>query len=164
MKVQRQTEPEVRGLVAPTACGDLILPTAAVAEVVAYAGEARVRPSAPDWLLGDLEWRGQRVPLIDLGRPPEWANPEVEPARRRQHCSALICHTPSGNRTLPYVGLLVAAAPRLVRLRAADLTPAADDAQRPFALCHLEYLGSPAWIPDLDRVEREGLRLGLLDS
>jgi hypothetical protein len=51
-----------------------------------------------------------------------------------------------------------------VRLRAADIEPAVDGPERAFALYHLEYLGQPAWVPDLDRIEREVLGLGPLGS
>jgi chemosensory pili system protein ChpC len=168
MRPQRQTDPrtqpELRSLVAPTGVGDLILPAGAVAEVVAYDGEIGARPGGVDWLLGRLQWRNHRVPVMDLGRSREVLDSGTASGYRRRHPSALICVTPSGNQALPYVGLLVAATPRLVRLRAADIEPAAAGPERVFTLYHLEYLGQPAWVPDLDRIEREVLALGPLGS
>ena len=70
----------------------------------------------------------------------------------------------NGNQALPYVGLLVAATPRLVRLCVADSEPAADGPERVFAHSHLEYLGQPSWVPDLDQIAREALGLGPLGS
>ncbi len=156
---------ELRVLVAPTALGDLLLPSAAVAEVVSYAGEARMRQGGPAWLVGDLDWRGQRVPLVDLGPTAEADLPSRGPTgSRRQRPCALICFSPSGNRALPYIAILVADSPRLVRLGAADLHEAVDPPPRPFALYALAYQGRPAWVPDLDLVERQGLLLGLLGA
>lgn len=157
---------QVRGLLAPTGYGDdLLLPTTAVAEVVAYGGEARTRKAGPAWLVGDLDWRGQRVPLIDLGTAPEdEAIPRSDTDIRRRRPCVLICFTPSGNKALSYIGFLLAGLPRLVRFGAEDLVPAKHSMKRPFFLCALELQGRPAWVPDLDEAERQGLLLGLLGA
>ena len=150
---------EVRGLIAPTALGDLLLPTAAVAEVVAYAGEAHTRKGGPEWLAGNLDWRGQQVPLIDLGADAHGGTAQGDAGPRRRHPCALICFTPSGNRALPYLAFLVADSPRLIRIRADDLTQATSLPKRLFTLHALEYRGRPAWVPDFDRIEQQWLLL-----
>jgi len=156
-----QVEPEVRGLVAPTADGILVLPMGAVAEIVTYDGQGAPHPGGPEWLLGDFPWRGQRVPLIDLGSPTTSASFAGDAAQRRLRPSALVCFTPNGNQALPYIALLLADTPRLVRLRAADLSESARAPEGLFVLYHLEYLGRPAWVPDLDQIERELMLQGL---
>jgi chemosensory pili system protein ChpC len=150
---------ELRGLVAATGAGDLLLPTSAVAEVVAYGGEAGSRTGEPVWLIGELKWRDRQVPLIDV--VPHEVGLARAPVDRHRRPHVLVCFTPSGNRALPYVGLLVSGLPRLIRIRIDDLIPTADATARPFALCALEFQGRPAWVPDLDEVERQGLRYGL---
>jgi chemosensory pili system protein ChpC len=148
---------ELRCLVAPTAQGDLVLPTSAVAEVVAHGGEARIRKGSPEWLMGDLKWRDLRVPLIDLGAQAHMPAPAA--GTRRPHPYALICFTPSGNQALPYIAFLVAGLPRQARIHREDLVPATNPTARPFLLYALELQGRPAWIPDLDALERQGLVL-----
>jgi len=98
------------------------------------------------------------VPLIDVAAQ-EGVSVRA-PADRQHRPHVLICFTPSGNQGLPYVGLLVAGLPRLIGIHVDDLVPVADATARPFLLCALEFQGRQAWIPDLDEVEREGLRFG----
>ena len=155
---------EVRGLIAPTTQGSLLLPSAAVAEVVAYSGEVRVHKGEPAWFLGELDWRGQRPPLIDLGAVGEdMAMPGDARGRGRRPC-VLISFSLNGNRALPYVGFLVADSPRLVRIRPGDLVPDKASEKHPLVLHAVELQGRSAWIPDLDEVERELLRFGLVSE
>ena len=43
----------------------MLLPNAAVAEVIAYSDPETI-PDAPDWLQGWLSWRDRKVPLISF--------------------------------------------------------------------------------------------------
>lgn len=152
---------EIRGLMAPTAQGEMLLPSTAVAEVVAYSGEARSRSVGPPWFVGELDWRGQRVPVVDPGRVVDGVPRTGSPGLRRSRPCVLIAFSPNGNRALPYFGFLVADSPHLVRVHAADLAPEKVPQTRPFVLYALEFQGRPAWVPDLDEVERQLLQLGL---
>ena len=167
MTIQRHAqvqEDHVRALGAQTALGFLLLPSAAVVEVVSYAGDAQARPNGPDWLIGELDWREHRVPLVDLAGTPRPTQAQSETGVRRQRPCALVCFTPSGNRALPYIAILVPDSPRMMRIVADDLSPAIDPPSRPFALYDLAYQGTPAWVPDLDMIESKTLSLGLLAS
>jgi chemosensory pili system protein ChpC len=152
---------EVRGLIAPTTQGNLLLPTAGVAEVVAYSGDVRMRRGEPAWFLGQLDWRGQRPPLIDLGALAEDSTTPGEARARWRRPCVLISFSLNGNPTLPYVGFLVADSPRLVRIRPADFVSQETSEKHPLVLYAVELQGRPAWIPDLDEVERQVLRLGM---
>jgi chemosensory pili system protein ChpC len=150
---------EVRGLIAPTTQGNLLLPTAAVAEVVAYSGDVRVRKGEPAWFLGELDWRGQRPPLIDLGAlGGDKAVPGDTRAPWRRPC-VLVSFSLNGNKDLPYVGFLVADSPRLVRIRPGDLLSQETSEKHALVLYAVELQGRSAWIPDLDEVERQVLPL-----
>jgi chemosensory pili system protein ChpC len=150
---------EVRGLIAPTTQGNLLLPTAAVAEVVAYSGDVRVRKGEPAWFLGELDWRGQRPPLIDLGAlGGDKAVPGDTRAPWRRPC-VLVSFSLNGNKDLPYVGFLVSDSPRLVRIRPGDLLSQETSEKHALVLYAVELQGRSAWIPDLDEVERQVLPL-----
>ena len=150
---------EVRGLIAPTTQGNLLLPTAAVAEVVAYSGDVRVRKGEPAWFLGELDWRGQRPPLIDLGALGGGkAVPGDTRAPWRRPC-VLVSFSLNGNKDLPYVGFLVSDSPRLVRIRPGDLLSQETSEKHALVLYAVELQGRSAWIPDLDEVERQVLPL-----
>lgn len=145
-----QIEPDaLRGVVLPVGASDVLLPNAAVAEVLAY-GEPSPLADAPPWLLGTLDWREREIPVVSLaaaGDPPEAA----EPGRRAR---LAVCFTPDGNPELPYLGLLCVAPPRLARFLPEALDPAAERPANPFVLHALTFAERPAWIPDLDAIER----------
>jgi len=144
---------EVRSLLAPTAQGNLLLPAAAVAEVVAYSGDVRSRDGGPPWFAGVLDWRGQRPPLILLGMVGEQG--VSDSVRRWRRPCVLVAFSPNGNPDLPYMGFLVADSPRLLRLRPGDLTASAAVERPPLVLCAVELQERSAWIPDLDEAERQ---------
>jgi chemosensory pili system protein ChpC len=142
----------VAGLVVPSGAANLLLPNAAVAEIVAYRPPAAVE-GAPAWLLGTLDWRDRLVPAVSIAAAG--ANPaEVKPGHRAR---LVVCFTPSGNQALPYMALLATAAPRLARFHEQSLVPdpdAAEPQDNPFVLHALRYMDQPGWIPDMDALER----------
>ena len=140
---------EVRGVVIPTGAADLLLPNAAVAEVMGYQ-DPMVLPSAPDWLLGMVTWRGCSVPLVSLPQ----ADVASEKGAHGQRTRLVICYTPSGNAALPYVGIRADGPPRLARLSAQTLMPAQIEIGNPFVLHGLIHAERPAFIPDMDAIER----------
>lgn len=140
---------ELRGVVLPTGNADLLLPNAAVAEVVGYK-EPAPYASAPVWLLGAIPWRGCSLPLVSLAM----ANAVPIDISHGQRGRMVICYTPSGNRALPYLGFFAVGPPRLARLSAATLQPAEGMPANPFVLHALTYAERPAWIPDMDAIER----------
>lgn len=140
---------EVRSVVIPTSAEDLLLPSAAVAEVTAFQDPEPFR-SAPDWLLGTVNWRGCRVPLVALGQ----ADAETVELTLAQRSRLIICYTPNGNTALPYLGILARGSPRLARMSAQTLVPLQIEIADPFVLHRLTYQGRPAFIPDMDAIER----------
>jgi len=140
---------EVRCVALPTGDADLLLPTEAVAEVVGYK-DPTPYDSAPGWLLGNASWRGVAVPVISLAMAS--AQPvEVDHGYRGR---LVICFTPSGNRALPYLSFVSIGPPRLARLRPSSLEPTQAPPTNPFVRHGLTYSERPAWIPDIDAIER----------
>jgi len=139
-------------VVIPAGEADILLPNAAVAEVLAYQS-ATPFVSGPPWLLGAVTWHDRPVPLISLsGAGASAVIPEPGPRAR-----LVICYTPNGNRDLPYVGLLAVAPPRLARFKAQDLEPLPSRPDNPLILHALTYEARTAWIPDMDALERSVL-------
>ncbi len=56
----------VRCLLIPFGAGQLLLPTAVIAEVTFYNEPEQLNNNDPDWLLGIINWRDQRIPLISI--------------------------------------------------------------------------------------------------
>lgn len=70
---------ELYGLLVPLAGSRLVLPRAAIVEVMGYAAPRERPDGAPEWLLGWTNWQGSRIPLISFesacGQPlPEFKN------------------------------------------------------------------------------------------
>lgn len=143
---------EVRGVVVPTGVRPLLLPNAAVAEIVAYQGIV-VEPQEPLWLLGRVNWRGFTVPVISIAAAAPSA-PEIGEGERSR---LLICYTPNGNTELPYVGIFAPAPPHLERLRVEVLEPDDRPDVNPFVTHSVLFAGEPSWIPDMDAIESQVL-------
>lgn len=97
----------VRSILIPTDAQPLLLPNAAVAEVVDPQRLRGARKSTP-WLLGVQAWRNHQVPVV---RFEHLAGLAYEPPRVRSRIA--ICHSlrPQGPH---FIGVLAHAIPRLV--------------------------------------------------
>ena len=58
---------DIRGVLIQIAGSQLLLPNAATVEVLSYV-DPEPLDNAPDWLLGQIRWRGWRLPLVSFAR------------------------------------------------------------------------------------------------
>ena len=56
----------VRCILIPFGAGQLLLPTAVIAEITYYNEPEQLDDNQPDWLLGIINWREQRIPLLSI--------------------------------------------------------------------------------------------------
>ena len=146
---------KVRSVLIPLQGGRLLLPNASVAEVVGYEAPESI-PDAPDWLLGQVDWRGQSVPLISFERISGQIMEENTGLRTR----LAICYTLKGNTQPPYIAILAASIPRLVKVSENNIAPEPEAGELgPEVLRKVWVDGEPAVIPDLDELEE---RVGLV--
>ncbi len=150
MTEPRKAASEIRAVLIPLDGGRLLLPNATVAEVVGYKEPQQIDGWAPDWLLGAIDWRQQRVPLVAFERAAGGIR-----AAAGHRARIVVCNTLNGNPQRPYVGILAQAIPRLVRIQEGSVDDDASDAP-PGApvLRQVSLGGEPAWIPDLDALEQ----------
>jgi chemosensory pili system protein ChpC len=140
----------MRGVLLPVGERSLLLPNAAVAELVGFQ-EPAPEDGAPDWLLGSIQWRGRRVKVVSFGAVAG-AGPAGLPGQRLR---IALLNTLNGNPELPYIGLLTLGISRLVRASADNLAPdPSGEVDSDLVLRSVTVGGQPAWIPDLDRLER----------
>lgn len=143
----------VHSLMLPIASGHILLPSAAVAEIVEYRPPSD-RAGAPAWCLGDVAWRGLQIPLVSyeayLGDAPP-----AEQARLR----IAVLNTLNGNPDLPFIGVVLAGIPRLLTAAAGSVVT--DSAREPMAgvLSQVKATDEAATIPDVDVLERSLLEL-----
>lgn len=99
---------DIRGVLISVNQGRLLLPNASVAEVITFSDPEPVE-NAPSWMLGQIRWRGWRLPLLSFSRFAGWSNEEGQIGAKVVVLKAL-----GGNPKLPYFAVLSQGFPRLV--------------------------------------------------
>lgn len=135
------------GLLLPLTGCKLLLPNAAVVEVVGYPETIEPVADTPDWYLGRFGWRGLSLPLVEwerlVGRPAT-----VDPGERK---SIAICHLFSVGHAAAFVGLETSGLPRLVPVTEAGLQAQVDSAvPKSCILGEVGLQDTRTYIPDLD--------------
>ncbi|MBN2885735.1 MAG: chemotaxis protein CheW [Chromatiaceae bacterium] len=141
---------EIRVMLLPLPERDLLVPASAVAEIIS-ADAVKSRDSMPDWLLGDLLWRGHRVPAITFSPLPKGH------FSGRVHARVIVCFMPGEQPHFPFLALYSLGMPRLARSTPEGLE--ACTAQHPFALGALRLGEHAAWLPDFAAIEQALLDL-----
>jgi len=149
-EAELQVPDEIRGVLIPLQQGQLLLPNAAVAEVIDYRQPDPVA-DAPDWLVGSTNWRQRNLAVVRLESLLGWPVGS-EGVRQR----IVVCHALNDQAKRPFIGILATAIPRLVRVREGMLEsqPVSDaEAEGPV---HARVLvdGQAALIPDLMALEQ----------
>jgi len=140
---------EMLGLLIPLNENYLLLPNAAVAEVIGHR-EAKVMADSPDWLLGEMQWRRQTIPMISFEKAVGLAY--EEPKHRARIC---VCNTLSEHSRLPYVGIVSKGIPRLVRVNRDNIEASEDEQADGLISNRVMVAGETALIPDLDELEKQ---------
>lgn len=131
----------------------MLLPNAAVAEVISYA-EPETIPDAPDWLRGWLSWRDRKVPLISF----EIASGRNVPADLEGSRIAVL-NTLNGNPRVPYIGVIIQGLPRLHLVQPDAITARNDAEPRQSVEGQFVADGEPVLVPDIDDLEMRVERL-----
>ena len=131
----------------------LLLPNAAVAEVIAYSDPEAI-PDAPDWLHGWLTWRDRKVPLISF----EVASGRKVPSGIQGQRIAVL-NTLNSNPRVPYIAVVIQDIPKLHLVQPDTVTERKDVNPRPSIAAQLLTDGKPVIVPDLDDLEQRVERL-----
>ncbi|GAA0905616.1 chemotaxis protein CheW [Rothia nasimurium] len=139
---------EIRCVLIPSGGIRLLLPNAAVAEVITLAG-VEPAPGAPAWMHGVIEWRGWRIPLVSFDHVAALPEDSQAQATRVAVLKAI------GQRPdMPYVAVLTHGFPRLTTLNAELLLPTHDGNDLPFGVrARVLVRDDMAVIPDLEAIE-----------
>ena len=142
---------EIRGLLIPLEGDQLLLPNAAVAELIDYR-EPQKGARDSDWYQGVISWRQRTLPVISL--EPLMNRPLSGSSQRKR---IVVCHTLGDAAKRPFLGIVANAIPRLVRIREENIVPIAQQSEGEsdwLILARLEVDGEAAAIPDLSGLEQ----------
>lgn len=105
--------------------------------------------TAPDWVLGTFRWRNHILPLVSYERLLGGAAKEIGHRAR-----VAICNTLNGSEQLPYIGILLHAAPHLTLVSESSIAPFSDsEPPHEMVASRVVVNGVDAWIPNLDALE-----------
>lgn len=142
------TDSKVRSQLIPLAGMSLLLPNTCIAEVIAHK-EPQPVDGAPEWLLGFIDWRGVRVPVISFE-----AVGGGERAQTDRRSRIVVLNGIGGDDDLPFFALVAQGIPRLMQLDATTISTAPQpESSHPMALQHTLVQEMVAIIPDQDKLE-----------
>ncbi len=151
---QRKQFETVHSLLLPLNKEILILPNAAVAEIIPYIEPEKVN-DAPEWFLGYLSWRERRVPFISF----ELAS-DGESAKLHKSCRIAVLNTLNGNAELPYIAVLSQGLPSLQLVRPNNIQFTDSPVEpRQSIKAYVNLNGVAAVVPDIDELETRILGL-----
>jgi chemosensory pili system protein ChpC len=145
------TATEVRSVLIPLVNSRLLLPNAVVAEVVDYEAPMK-RDDVPDWFLGDLLWRGIRVPMISFERL--LGQEFIEPGKRGR---CIVLNTLNGDEALTHITLVSQQIPSLIRVTAESVSEPIERQAEPSdsVAMSVDINNTLALIPDFDLLEQK---------
>ena len=151
---QRKQFETVHSLLLPLNKEILILPNAAVAEIVPYSEPDKVN-DAPEWFMGYLTWRDRRVPFVSFELVSDG-----EPGKLHKSCRIAVLNTLNGNTELPYIAVLSQGLPSLQLVRPNNIQYTDNQAeQRQSIKAYVNLNGIAAIVPDIDALESRILSL-----
>ena len=134
----------------------LLVPSAVVAEVIAYV-EPLAMPGEPGWMLGTIDWRDRSIPVVSMDMAMGGAA-GMAPERRTR---IVVLRTLDPHPEMPLYGLLTSGTPRVLQLSAESLHRVeTGGGMPPYILERVTVAGTDtALIPDLDRLQGSLLAL-----
>ncbi len=139
----------IRGVLIQVAEARLLLPNAAIAEVLSYAPPEPVA-DAPDWLLGRIRWRGWQLPLVAFSRFAGIADEQGGLGSK-----VIVLKALGGDPKRPFFAVLTQGFPRLVTVTEAALAAQDTDGDVPEGvLSQVRLNEDDALVPDLAILEQ----------
>lgn len=146
-RIEKKIE-EVASLLIPLQDLMLLAPNVTIAEIVPVSQVIPVE-NAPEWYLGNCNWREQTIPLLSF----EAMNGEEKPGVASRSRFAVI-NTTGLSESLPFIAILTQGLPRLARVTEEEITEREDTDNKPYELMHVSWAGEDAIIPHVEAMER----------
>ena len=140
---------EIRTILAPLTTGHVLLPSAVVAEVLEFKVLEPFK-QAPDWLLGELAWRGWQVPVINYLRLID-AQADISISARAR---ILIIKTLGESTQVNFLGLLIQGLPKLKTVSSDALVEKSGSNLPKELFSQVVIDNQPALLPELGELTR----------
>lgn len=111
----------IKSLLLPMKTSNIIIPNAAIAEIVSVEHVLPVN-DAPAWMLGYLSWRRRSVPLLSFD-----AVQHGEPDFLTPRSKIAVLYSISEDSTFPYMALLMQRAPKVMNVTEDSIKQAGAD-------------------------------------
>lgn len=136
---------DIRCMLIPMHMGRLLLPNAAVAEIIGFREPEPIADAAVGDL-GRVHWRQRELPVIDFERL--LGGDEQAPGIRQR---IAVCYAPDPQGRWPLLGMLAQGIPRLLRLNRDAIEDATSGPQGESAVkFRVTVAGEPLTVPNLD--------------
>jgi len=143
-------EKEIRCVLIPLTEFWLLLPNAAVAEVISFSPYEK-QDNQIDWMLGTIDWREQKVPLVSFEGLLDIPIQQVT-----ERTKIVVLNTLNGNTKLPYIALSSQSIPRLIKVSSETLKvmPGASKMKKSAVAEWTRVNDYLSFIPNLDYLEK----------
>ena len=143
-------ETDVRCMLIPMRHGRMLLPSAAVAEVIGYR-TPDARDDKPEWMQGTVSWHQRDIPVLDFER---LIGRDDVGAGIRQRIA--VCYAIGGSVDWPLMGLLTQGIPRLLRVNknAIQVASGEDAGAKPIRMS-VSIAGESLVVPDLEYLQAQ---------
>lgn len=138
----------LNSLLVPLHGRQLLLPNVTVAEVVSYA-ELMPVTDQPAWLMGVLDWRGIKVPVVSY----EVLSGDMAP---RETARVAVMNGIAG-KGISFYAIVVQGIPRQAKVKLSEIEDMDAPASQmgPLDYLQVRWHGELAVIPELDRLEEQ---------
>lgn len=145
---------EIRCVLIPAGSLRLLLPNSVITEVITQP-VVDALPGAPDWVYGQITWRGKRVPLVSFTQLVGVTEGDATLGVR-----VAVLKTLGNDARLPFVAVITQGFPRLTTLNPDLIVPVDDGKSLPSGARARALVGDDiAVIPDLEWIEAALLKI-----
>ena len=145
----KQQYSEVYSLMIPVIDNSILLPNATVAEIIPFGDVDYFSDSGPQWMIGLLNWKNLKVPMISL----DILNGAEDPMATKRSRVAIV-HTLNKNEQMPYIAIIVQGIPRLTHVTEPAISLIKDAVLGEADKAKVKIGAIEATIPDLDKLEQ----------
>jgi len=111
----------LRCLLLPVNSKTLLVPYSAVAEITPFEPPKPLEASS-HWLLGELEWRGVKIPLLSIEEMINLDKPrEEEKLKNQTHLHIAVMNRMSESASLDFIGWVLQSMPVMRRFKRVDI-------------------------------------------